>query len=335
MPRRSQITDCGKSLKIYVGGLSQANEEADLKAFFSQYGQVSTIEYFSKFSGPNGAKKSYYILTTRSEDAFQRIIDSQDIVYKNRKLICMKYMTGPELAKHNQDQNRRRFLIKYVPKEVSETSLRYYLDCQVGEVEILYRLENKLSPQECADEGNDHKYRTFGLLMRDRNVASHLPDLFSITNRSTGWKITIQRFYYHKKDQAPCKRLEDRLHFSRPSNYVRIPSEKTPHVHTNDYNTWAETSDRRASPATSFFGENTTTFSNRADFRPSNQQGNVSETKLKPQSSNFRQNHDLDDRHHEDNIRINVARFSAANRLQRCQQKKKTAPADHHTVRCC
>jgi hypothetical protein len=332
MPRRSQIVDCGKSLRIYVGGLSQANEDVDLKTFFSQYGQVSTIEFITKFSGPNGAKKSYYILTTRSEDAFKRIIDSQDIVYKNRKLICMKYMTGPELLKHNQDQNRRRFLIKYVPKEVSETNLRHMLNSQVGEVEILYRLENKLSPQEYGGQGNDHKYRTFGLLLKDRTVASHLPDLFSITNRSTGWKITIHRFYYHKKEPASRNRLEERFHPCHQSKTVQNPFEKTHHVHTSYDIICAENKDPKESPATSFFGENKIIFSNPTDLRPSNHPRYLLETRLTHQCSTFRKFNDLDQWHQEDNIRINVAQCLAADPLQGCQKKKNAASAVERAV---
>ena len=340
--KRETQGSSSRPFRVYIGGLSASGEAAGLARFFSRFGAVDGVQYFPKTADRQSAnnntcnnRKSYYILTTRSEDAFQRIIDSQDIVYKNRKLICMKYMTGPELAKHNQDQNRRRFLIKYVPKDVSEASLRHFLDSQVGEVEILYRLENKLSPQEYSGQGNDHKFRTFGLLLKDRNVASRLPDLFSVSNRSAGWKISIQRFYYHKKEQASSNRLEERYHQTRrPCKTVQYPSEKTHHVHTTNSTACAQSSDRKESPATSFFGENTTTFSNRADFKPSNQQGNVSETRLSLKSSATIQNPDLDQWHHQDNIRINVAPIFAAGQLQKRQKNKKIAPSVHPDVKC-
>ncbi len=207
MSRKLQTQASGsRPLKVYIGGLSASGEAAGLARFFSRFGEVDGVHFFQKSAdrpstnnnNPCNSRKSYYILTTRSEDAFQRIIDSQDIVYKKRKLFCMKYMTGTELAKHNQDRNQRRFLVKHVPHSLTEPALVALLEACVGQVELIYRLE---SSQDSAKESVP-KFRTFGLLLRDPQAARLLPKILAVPLPQTGGQLTVRRFFHLKEEQT-------------------------------------------------------------------------------------------------------------------------------------
>ena len=203
--KRETQGSSSRPFRVYIGGLSASGEAAGLARFFSRFGAVDGVQYFPKTADRQSAnnntcnnRKSYYILTTRSEDAFQRIIDSQDIVYNKRKLFCMKYMTGAELAKHNQDRNQRRFLVKHVPQALAEKDLVALLEAQVGRVELVYKLE---SSHESAKESVP-KFRTFGLLLRSAEAARRLPNILAVRLPQAGGQLTVQRFFHNKEELA-------------------------------------------------------------------------------------------------------------------------------------
>ena len=296
MSRKLQntATSNNRALRVYIGGLSSSNEAEGLTRFFSRFGDIDNIQYFSKTADRQSSnnnntcnnRKSYYILTTRSEDAFKRIIDSQDIVYNKRKLFCLKYMTGPELASHNQDRNQRRFLVKHVPQELTENDLFMLLENHVGEVELIYKLE---STHESSKEPAS-KFRTFGLLLRNSQVARILPKVLSVAVASSHSQITVQRFFHNKEEQSHSS-SKNVFHPSKRSKKNVLRCQKTQESSTDSTPLTPQLSLKQLGDL--------------IRLKPTSSQYSLLRNSTQRKSSN---QHYLDNNHHTANLRCNVCK---------------------------
>ena len=213
-----------QAYRIYLGGISKQNEEQELKEFFSSFGDIHLVERVVKKHATSGSIKSFYLLSTFSKSTYNSIIGRRDTVYKNRKLFCFKYMTGQELFQHNSDFNKRRFLVKFVPKEISEVEVKQLIETACSPTEKIYRLESGYESSHAPHPSNYNdqkaKYRTYGLLFADSLSASQYPDSFDLYHPNAGWMISIHRYYYVNSCNSPLN--EGRI--NRPNSKFEIGS---------------------------------------------------------------------------------------------------------------
>lgn len=201
------MEDISVHFKVYIGGISKPGEERDLGLFFSQFGDVDSVERVVKRYAKGEIEKSFYVLTTQNHFSYVSILRERSIVYKGRKLFCNKFMEGTELLKHNEDLNQRRFLVKYVPKHFSEQDLQEFIEvfCKCP-VEKIYRLENDYRSNDTetnSDKNNSgFHFRSYGLLFKYASICNQLQDVFTLKLKGKkSWYILIQRFYYKKYDK--------------------------------------------------------------------------------------------------------------------------------------
>ena len=208
--------------------------------FFRKFGEVTRVERFVKEYGPTRSTKSYYVLTTYDVHAYNSIINSDSILYKKRKLFCIKFMTGYELECFNLDMSKKRFLVKYVPTCVSEIELRALLEINSLPIEKIYKLENDSLKEggngtSSRNNGNP-RHSTYGILYLDSLLSSKLPDSFKVYSQKRNCQISVQRFLYKKSrnPQGETRNLETAI--TRTGKYIKEEKNSNHINNMIDYN---------------------------------------------------------------------------------------------------
>lgn len=106
-------------LKIYVGCLPGDATESKVKAAFSEFGKVTSVDLVKKKS--NKCVGSGYV-TCADKESMNKILKSE-VFYDNRKLETSPFLEKHELQALHEDINLRKLLVKNIPFDLTNDEL--------------------------------------------------------------------------------------------------------------------------------------------------------------------------------------------------------------------
>ena len=121
---------------IFIGGLPGSAKESKLRSHFEQFGAIETISMVQNNKKGN-LSKGYALITYSSEAGYTSAVKKPEHYLFKRVVSCQPYLQGDELADYLEDLNSRRLFVKYIPKNVKNTSFEDIF-AQFGEVDFGY-----------------------------------------------------------------------------------------------------------------------------------------------------------------------------------------------------
>lgn len=102
---------------IFVGGFSSQTKQSELKALFSQFGQVKKI---NMVRNKRGGSKGYCFLQFRDISGAENALQQGDIEYNGRNLSCRPILSGQELEHFKKNNDDKRIVVTNLPEYLDE-----------------------------------------------------------------------------------------------------------------------------------------------------------------------------------------------------------------------
>lgn len=82
----------------------------------------------------------YCLVRVESSKDYYCLLNTRNLFLHGRRLITKPFLSGMALVKENRNNNRRRILVKNVPKFIPQKELKKYLERRFGPIEEFYHL---------------------------------------------------------------------------------------------------------------------------------------------------------------------------------------------------
>lgn len=219
----------GRKFKIYVGGISSQASKFKIKTYFQLFGDVLKVQTFGKTSkkdSKTGAAKKikgFCIVIVRDEETFNNILSFKEHCLEGRKIICSQFVTGSELEINNREKNQRRVIVKGIPSDLPEHSLKAFLESIAGEIEVLFPFKSDKPKKVKVVEIK--KLRTYSVMFTSIASAEALINSSDL-RLPTGEPLTPLRFVL-RRNKAPSKSSEDENPVETTSKNFESPAAAT------------------------------------------------------------------------------------------------------------
>lgn len=121
---------------IFVGGLSNSVTNDNLKAYFSQFGNVVDCEAQMWKNNPNKCR-GFAIIKVANEEVYNTIL-SKPHKLDGRAIECKKVIQNKtELDQHSKEEQDKKVFVSGLSKKVNDEMLRAYFE-QYAEVKMAY-----------------------------------------------------------------------------------------------------------------------------------------------------------------------------------------------------
>lgn len=193
------------TLKLFVAGLPSRINVIAVQDYFNRFGDVkiTTCSHSNrsglKITNPlENLKNGCCIVETYDNITRDKILRCVTHLFYGRTLQVSQYRTGSDLIQHNLNLNKRRVIVKKVPKIISELILRSFLEDQIGAVQSIYKYKAQCPSSQKSRELRQH-FNTFSVVFFRRESAE-LAASRAKQHFSPGVDLVIERF-----QRAPMK----------------------------------------------------------------------------------------------------------------------------------
>jgi len=163
-------------LRLFVAGIPSQVWASSVESYFAQFGRVRVKSLpQDKFSLEEVAttdcllSKGFCILVLDCQQTLQNILTAPAHYFQGRTLQVSEYREGIDLTRHNQKLNRRRVVVKKVPKHWTEEYLLSLLSVY-GPVQSIYRYKAQC-PGSQATRERRQPTQTFSVVFAERLAA--------------------------------------------------------------------------------------------------------------------------------------------------------------------
>lgn len=170
---------------IFVGGLKASFTEEVIKAYFTKFGEVESIEMKKRKKGIN---KGFCIVKFSNGKIAERVLKRKEHFIEKRLVTCREYLNGGELKKSKQEKNNRKIYISGLSPDITNEDIMDFFK-KFGEVEAGYSLKNDIT-----GKSKGFGFVTFQEEISVEKVFENAHDL-----ELKGAKISVERFNYGKK----------------------------------------------------------------------------------------------------------------------------------------
>lgn len=195
------VVQAVKFYKIFVAGIPSRYTSTEIKLYFASFGAISSVEMVPRSSQrrrlnfrSNNDKKGAWIISVETRDVFDRILNHYPHRFSDRNLICKPFLYGPELAQTNSLNNKRRVILKHVPTELSEESLRSMLIRDFGDIECLFSFRPDKQPTV-----SKRQYHSYSVMFMQEHSAVKAIQAGSLNYSKGSSPIKVEQFCIKKK----------------------------------------------------------------------------------------------------------------------------------------
>ena len=176
-------TKKNEEYKIFVAGIPSSISFRSILDFFSGFGKITMLEAVERGRiyrldqdlclMDRLCTRGICIITTNNWKTFSQII-SGSIIFLGRLLMCKKYLKTEELFAHNKEINKKRVLVKGVPKMISSEELKAFIETHFGMVDIIYPFNTFDSIDNTVQERSKKPLVTYSVTLNDPETAEYL-----------------------------------------------------------------------------------------------------------------------------------------------------------------
>lgn len=180
----SQIT----SVRLFVAGIPSRVGAANVQEYFEQFGPVRVVVQ-GQLTSP--LMKGCCVLETPCSQTLSRIL-SLFHLFRGRNLQVSEYREGVDLIRYNQNLNRRRVVVKKIPKSWREEEVTQFLEIHFGPVQSLYKYKAQ-SPSSQASREQRQTSQTFSAVFYNKEDAQAAAAAHKLKTHD-GLTIVLEKF---------------------------------------------------------------------------------------------------------------------------------------------
>lgn len=138
--------------RIYVSGILPDTKKSQIMSYFSSFGRILDVKLFaqgytqasspSPWGNGGGGGKHYCILICQDTDSYSAILGWPRHFIQSTRVFCEAYLTGIELIKQNNLNNKKRAFIRKVPFSMDIGRLLDHIERISGPIESYLDYKN-------------------------------------------------------------------------------------------------------------------------------------------------------------------------------------------------
>ena len=197
-----------KELRIFVAGVAFNTPVKDVTKHFRQYGKDIKVQVPKScgsviLNSLDYIQQGHFILVVGSMNTCISILAANSHEVNDRSLMCRPFLTGSDLYRANNKNNKKRIILKHVPFTVNQKSLKALMEQRFGKVENIFPFKSEKSGNNQIEA--KRKYNSYSIMF-DSHESALMAVAEEIIRLSGSTFCSAERFntsYQRKKGFKP------------------------------------------------------------------------------------------------------------------------------------
>ena len=164
-----------KELRIFVAGVASYTPMKDVIKYFRLFGKGIKIQaQFSngtvQLNSLNYMQQGHFILQVGSTRTYDSILAADHHKLHGRTLMCRPFLTGPDLYRANNKNNKRRIIPKHLASTVNQNYVKTLMEQRYGRVENIFPFKSEKSSSK--EVKAVRKYLSYSIMFESQDSAS-------------------------------------------------------------------------------------------------------------------------------------------------------------------